>query len=179
MFFCVIQTPQSLIGLYKTLFSNLPLSNVCVLFPILIFSFNWPVSDITFSLPLCREGQHPGVASSLWTLRLAFCGICEASISQTRDSNILVLLPRCAPGPPTSLSILVRACLCCSLKGVVHTVVGNIQFLGNFSHGIAFSSQNKNRLSSLRRKFSFSGHYESISNPQMLMLQILNSFQLC
>src|SRR4029434_3527103 len=30
MFFCVIQTPQTLIRLSITLFSNLPLSNVCV-----------------------------------------------------------------------------------------------------------------------------------------------------
>ena len=58
----------------SVLFSNLPLSNVCVLLPILIFSFYWPVSDMAFSLPLCLEGQHPGVASSLWMLRLAFCG---------------------------------------------------------------------------------------------------------
>ena len=84
------------------------------------------------------------------------------SISQTRDSNVLFLLLICAPGPPTSPSILVTACLCCSLEGIVHTVVGNLQFLGNFSHGIAFISQNKNRLSSLRRKLSFSGHFESI-----------------
>ena len=38
----------------------------------------------------------------------------------------------------------------------------HLQFLGNISHGIALISQNKNRLSSLRRKFSFSGHIESI-----------------
>ena len=63
------------------------------------------------------------------------------SISQTRGFNVFFLLLSCAPGSPTSLSILVRACLCCSLKGVVHTVVGNLQFLGNFSHGIAFISQ--------------------------------------
>ena len=69
-------------------------------------------------------------------------------------------LSSCLVDPPTSLSILVRACLCCSLKGVVHTVVGNLQFLGSFSHGIAFFSQNKNRLSS-----SFSGHFESIIKP--------------
>ena len=89
---------------------------------------------------------------------------CEASISQTRDSNVLVLLLSCAPGPPT-FSILVEARLCGSLKGVVHTVVGNIQFLGNFLHGIAFISQNTNRLSSLRSKFYFSGHFESIIEP--------------
>ena len=88
---------------------------------------------------------------------------CEASIS--RDSNVLVFLLSCASGPPTSLSILVRARLCCSLKGVEHTVVGNLQFLGNFLHGIAFISQNKNRLSSLRRKLSFSGHFEGIIEP--------------
>ena len=52
--------------------------------------------------------------------------------------------------------------MCCSLKGVLHAVVGNLQFLANFSHGIAFISQNKDRLSSLRIKLSFSGHFESI-----------------
>ena len=87
------------------------------------------------------------------------------SISRTRDSNILFLLLSCAPGPLNSLSFLVRTHLCCSLKGVVHTIVGNLQFLGNFSHGIAFISQKKTRLSSLRRKFSFSGHFESIIEP--------------
>ena len=51
------------------------------------------------------------------------------SISQTRDSNLVVLLLSCAPGPPISLSILVRAHLCGALKGVVHTVVGNFTFL--------------------------------------------------
>ena len=61
---------------------------------------------------------------------------CEASISQTGDFIVFVLLLSCALGPPSSLSILVRACLCCSLKGAVHTVIGNLQFLGNFSHGI-------------------------------------------
>jgi hypothetical protein len=61
---------------------------------------------------------------------------CEASVSQTRHSNVLVLLLRSALGPPTPLSILVRASLRCSVKGVVHSVVGDLQFLGNFSHEI-------------------------------------------
>ena len=69
------------------------------------------------------EGHHPGVASSLLTLRLVFCGYylmklpvedCEASVSQTRHSNVLVLLLSCAP--PTPLSILVRDSLRCSVK---------------------------------------------------------------
>ena len=104
-----------------------------------------------------------------------------------------VLLHSCAPGPPTSLSILVRACLCCSLKGVVHNVVGNLQFLVNFSHGIAFISQKENRLSSLRRKLYFSGHFESIIKPTnadapdtqlaqrkaSFIASLISSFQLC
>ena len=61
---------------------------------------------------------------------------------------------------PTPLSILVRASLCCSVKGAVHRVVRDLQFLVNFSHGIAFISQNKNRLTSFRRKFFVSGHVE-------------------
>ena len=77
------------------------------------------------------------------------------SISQFGDSNVLVLLLSCAPGPPTSFSILARARLCCSLKGVVHTVVGNLQCLGNFLHEIALISQNRNRLSSFRKKVIF------------------------
>jgi hypothetical protein len=47
-----------------------------------------------------------------------------------------------------SVSILVRAGLCCPVKGVVHSIVRYLQFLGNYSHGIAFISQNNNRLMS-------------------------------
>ena len=36
----------------------------------------------------------------------------EASVSQTRHSNVLVLLLSCAPGPPTPLSTLVRDRFC-------------------------------------------------------------------
>ena len=87
------------------------------------------------------------------------------SVSQTRHSNVLVLLHSCAPGPPTHPSILLRASLPCSVKGVVHSVVPDLQFLGIFSHGIAFISQNKNRLTSLRRTFFFSGHFEPVIEP--------------
>ena len=87
------------------------------------------------------------------------------SVSQTRHSNVLVLLLSCAPGPPTPLSILVRDSLCCSVKGVVHSAVRDHQFLGNFSHGIAFISQNKNRRMSLKRKFLVSGYLEPVIEP--------------
>ena len=87
------------------------------------------------------------------------------SVSQTRHTNVLVLLLSCAPGPPTPLSILVRDCLCCSMKGVVHSIVRDLQFLGNFSHGNAFISQNKNRLTSFRRKLFVSGHFEPVIEP--------------
>ena len=56
-----------------------------------------------FFLCNCLEGQHPGVASSLLPLRLVLiCGCyfmmlpVEASVSQTRHSNALVLLLSCA-----------------------------------------------------------------------------------
>ena len=78
------------------------------------------------------------------------------------DTNVLVLLLSCAPGPPTPLSILVRASLRCSVNGVVHSVVPDLQFLGNFSHGIAFISQIKNGLMSFRRKVFVSGHFEPV-----------------
>ena len=57
------------------------------------------------------------------------------------NTNVLGLLLSGAPGPPTH-SILVRASLTCSVKGAVHSVVRDLQFLG-----IAFISQNKNRVS--------------------------------
>ena len=82
------------------------------------------------------------------------------SVSQTRHSNVLVLLLSCAP-----LSILVRASMLCFVKRVVHSVVRDLQFLGNFSHGIAFISLNKNRLMSFRRKFFVSGHFEPVIEP--------------
>ena len=97
----------------------------------------------------------------------ASCGR-EASVSQTRHSNVLVLLLSCAPGPPTPLSgsgILVRGSLRCFVKGAVHSVVCDLQFLGNFSHGIAFISQNKNRLTSFRRQFFLSGHLKPVNKP--------------
>ena len=51
---------------------RVPLFSVCVLLTILLVY--WPVWDVAFSLQLCLEGQHPGVASSLLTLRRVFCG---------------------------------------------------------------------------------------------------------
>ena len=51
------------------------------------------------------------------------------------------------------------------MKRVVHSVVWDLQFLGDFSHGIAFISQNKNRLTSFRRKFFVSGDFEPVIEP--------------
>jgi hypothetical protein len=81
------------------------------------------------------------------------------------DTNELVLVLSCAPGPPTPLSILVRATLRCSVKGVIHSIVQDLQFLCNFSYGIAFISQNKNRLTSFRRKLFVSGNFEPVIEP--------------
>ena len=87
------------------------------------------------------------------------------SVSQTRHSNVLALLPSCAPGPLTPLTILIRASLRCSVKGVVHSVVQDLQFLGYLLHGIAFISQNKNRPTSFRRKVFVSGHFKPVIEP--------------
>lgn len=57
-------------------------------------------------------------------------------------SNVFVLLLSFAPGSPSPLSILVRASLCCSVKGIAHSIVWDVQYLGNFSHGITFISWN-------------------------------------
>lgn len=64
--------------------------------------------------------------------------------SNERLWSDLVLMLSCAPGPPTPFSILVRRSLCCPLKRVFLYEI--FSFLGNFSHGIAFISQNRNRL---------------------------------
>ena len=123
---------------------------------------------MAFSLQLCLDGRNPGVASSLLTLRPVFCGYYLMKLSVVRhlflklDTNVLLL--SCAPGPPT-LSILVRSSLRCSVKGVVHSVVRDLQYLGNFSHGIDIISQNKNRLTSFRRKLFVSGHFEPVIKP--------------
>ena len=81
------------------------------------------------------------------------------------DTNVLVLLLSCAPVSPIPLSILVRANLRCSVKGVVHSVVQDLQFLVNFSHGIALISQNNNILTCFRRKCFVSGHFEPVIDP--------------
>ena len=65
----------------------------------------------------------------------------------------------------TRQSILVRARLRCSVKGELHIVGRYLQFLGNFSHGIAFISQNKSRLMRFRRNFFVSGHFEPVIKP--------------
>ena len=90
---------------------------------------------MAFSLQLCLEGQNPGDTSSLLTLRQVFCGyyltklpVEDLSVSQTRQSSVHVL------------SILVISSLLCYVKGVVHSIVRDLQFPANFSHGIAFIS---------------------------------------
>ena len=64
-----------------------------------------------------------------------------------------------------SLFILVSASLHSSVKGVVHSVVRDLQFLGNFSHGIAFITQNKNRQTSFRNKLFVSSHFKPVIEP--------------
>ena len=139
-----------------------------VLLPILIFSFYWPVWNMAFSLQLCLEGLFT-VDVENGVLRVLFneaenWGLVRHLFLKL-DINVLVLLLSCALGPPTHLSILVRASLRCSVKGVVRSIVRDIQFLGYFSHEIAFISQNKNRLTSFRRKLLFLRHFEPVIEP--------------
>ena len=115
---------------------------------------------MALSLQLCIEGQHPGVTSSMLMLRLGFCGyyLMKLPVEDLWGvcfSNVLVLLICCAPGPPTPLSILVRTSLRCSVRGVVHSVVQDLQFLSNFSRGMAFISQNNNRLTFQKKVICF------------------------
>jgi hypothetical protein len=83
-----------------------------------------------------------------WTLTTLSIVPILATPPQTKRRKSIT---SCVPGSPTPLSILVRASSRCSVKGVVHSVVRNVQFLGNVLHGIAFIFQNKNRLTSFRR----------------------------
>jgi hypothetical protein len=69
-------------------------------------------SVLQYATPVWHlEGQHPGVASSLLTLRLVFCGyyLMKLPVEDLWHSKVLVLLLSCALGLPTPLSILVRA----------------------------------------------------------------------
>ena len=81
----------------------------------------------------------------------------------------------CASGPPTPLSILVSDSLLCSVKGVVHSVVRALQFLGKFLHGIVSISQNNNRLTSFRRKVFVSVHFEPVIEPTNYSLGLANT----
>src|SRR4029434_9233519 len=71
MFFCVIQTPQTLIRLSITLFQSSSVQCLCSFAHINLFFL---LASLRFSLQLCLAGQHPGVALSLYMLTLAFCG---------------------------------------------------------------------------------------------------------
>ena len=114
--------------------------------------FYWPVWDTLPRRPasctrLFTVDVETGV---LWVLfnEAASWGLVRRLFLNLDTLNVLVLLLSCAPD---------RASLLCSVKGVVHSIVRDLQFLGNFSHGIALISQNKNRLKfwSFRRKSLF------------------------
>ena len=64
-----------------------------------------------------------------------------------------------------SCTVVHRVLPLLSVKGVVHSVVRDLQFLGNFSHGIALISLNKNKLTGFRRKCFVSGHFEPVIEP--------------
>ena len=123
---------------------------------------------MAFSLPPCLEGQHPGVASSLWTLRLAFCGyhLMKLPVEDLWGVYFSNYLSSCLivhRGLPLIFLLWLEPV--CAVLWREHTVVGNLQFLCNFSHGIAFISQNKNRLSNWLEKENLLLHFERIIEP--------------
>ena len=89
------------------------------------------------------------------------------SVSQTRYSNVLVLLLSCAPGPPTPLSILVRAriqfALFCERSSTQRCMRSSVYW--QLLAWNSLISQNKNRLKSFRRKVFVSGHFEPVIEP--------------
>ena len=98
------------------LLGRVPLSNVCVLLPIMIFYFYWHLRYGVFFETLPRR---PTSRSHLFTVDFETgvlrCNLMKLPVedlwgvfSQTRHSNVLFLLLSCAPGPPNPLSILVR-----------------------------------------------------------------------
>ena len=147
------------------------------------FLFLCPVCVLFFLLVSLRHGfffetlpRKPASRSRLFTVNVEI-GVLRvlfneaASLGLVRclflklDTSVLVLLLSCVLGPTTPLSVVVRVSLRGSVKGVVHSIVRDLQFLGNFSHGIAFISQNKNRLTSFRRKVFVSVHFEPAIEP--------------
>ena len=123
-------------------FSNLPLSSVIL--PILICYFYWPAWDMYFFATLPRR---PASQLRLFTVAVE-TAVLWVLFNEAANWGLVRHLF-------LKLDTLIYLFSRCSLKGVVHSVVRDLQFLGNFSHGIAFISQNKNRLTSFRRKSLF------------------------
>ena len=67
----------------------------------------------------------------------------QTTVHDSTSLQKQIFLLSCAPGPPTPLSILVRASMCCSVKGEVHSVVRDLQFLWQFLtwNSLHFSEQ--------------------------------------
>lgn len=114
------------LSVHHTFFPHF-LCPMCVLLPILIFSFSW-LSLVFFfdALPRTPASYIPlfwccwGMFFGYHLMKLPveeLWGICYSN----QDSDVLVLLLRRASESSTSLSVLVRDSLCWSLMGEVHT----------------------------------------------------------
>lgn len=119
---------------HHTAASNFPLCSICVLLHILIvflfFFCNYPRKSSILQSPLHCWHQDWSCAGTIqWSCQLRICG---ASVYQTGHSNVIVLLLISASRPPTPLSIPVTTSLWYSVKAVVHSVVWDLQFFGNF-----------------------------------------------
>ena len=138
---------------------RVPLSSVCYFAHLNLFFL---LASLRHGFFFATLPRRPASRSSLFTVDVE-TGVLRVLLNEAAswglvrrlllklDTNVLVLLLSYAPGHPT-LSILVRASMHCSVKGVAHSAVQDLQFLGIFSHGIAFISQNKHRLTRFRRK---------------------------
>ena len=128
---CDPNTPNLDLSVHNTFFQS---SSVQCLCSFAHLNLLFLLASLTYGFFFAILPRRPALRSHLFTVDIEtdVLRTCEVSVSQTRLSNVLVLLLSFARGPPTPLSTLVRASLHCSVKGVGHSVVRDLQFLGNF-----------------------------------------------
>ena len=178
MVFFVIWTPQTQISLSITLFfvSNLPLSSVCVLLPIFIFFFLLASLRYSFFF-FCNPAYEPASRSGLFSVDVE-AGVVRALLNEAacrgpvrhlflKLDTLMYLSSGSVVHRGLPLLFLVwLEPVCAALWRELYTALfRDFQFLGNYSHGKASFSQNKNRLTSSRRTLFVSGHFESVIKP--------------
>ena len=168
--------PKTNIFLLKLIsLSSVPLSSVC---SIAHLNLSFLLASLRYGFFFAIQPRRPASRSRLFTIDVE-TGVLRVLFNEAASWELVrcLFLKLDSLMYLTSCPVVHRGLLLlflfwlefassrCSVKGVVHSVVRDIQFLGNFSHGIAFISQNKNRLRSFRRNFFVSRHFEPVIEP--------------